>query len=132
MRSPDLCQLGFGSWFRFNRSGERSLVAAAPAKPGVYALRCCGDYQRIAGTSDILYFGSATNREGLKKRLYQYFHPGPTQQTNKRILTMVADCADFEVALVETKSIPEAKMLEATLLEKYETDHGECSENKRH
>jgi hypothetical protein len=45
----------------------------------------------------------------------------------------VADCPDFEIAFVETSSIPEAKMLEATLLERYEADLGELPpENKRH
>lgn len=133
MRSSDLSQQGFGAWSPFNRQAARSLVAKLPAKPGAYVLRCCRDYNRKAGSSDILYIGSATNSEGLKKRLYQYFHPGPTQHTNKRILALVADCADFEVAFIETKSIPEAKALEATLLEKYEIDHGELPpENKRH
>jgi excinuclease UvrABC nuclease subunit len=102
-------------------------------KPGVYAVRCCRDYQRVVGTSDILYIGSATNREGLRKRIYQYFHPGPTQRTNRRILALVGDCTDFEVSFTETKSNPNAKMLEAELLEQYESEHGQLPpENKRH
>jgi excinuclease UvrABC nuclease subunit len=96
-------------------------------------MRCRRDYQRAVGSSDVLYVGSATNAQGLKTRLRQYFHPGPTQRTNKRIMALVADCTDFEVAFVETKSIPDAKMLEATILEKYERDHGELPpQNLRH
>jgi excinuclease UvrABC nuclease subunit len=133
MRSSDLWQSGFRTWLSFNRSGERSLISALPVKPGVYVVRFCRDYQRKMGSSDVLYVGSATNSQGLRKRLYQYFHPGPTQRTNKRILAIVADCPDFEIAFVETSSIPEAKMLEATLLERYEADLGELPpENKRH
>jgi hypothetical protein len=57
MKSTDLAKHGFGSWFPFNRNGERALVTALPLRPGVYAIRCCRDYQRTIGTSDILYFG---------------------------------------------------------------------------
>jgi excinuclease UvrABC nuclease subunit len=132
MRSTDLPQHGFGTWFAFNRKSEAPLVAALPLKPGVYAVRCCQDYQRRVGRSDIPYIGSAANDEGLRKRMYQYFHSGPTQRTNKRIFALVADCTDFEVSFTETKSNPEAKMLEAVLLETYEREHGELPpENKR-
>lgn len=133
MKSSDLSQQGFRLWVPFNRKGEQSLVTMLSTRPGVYVLRCRKDYTRRIGSSDILYIGSAANRKGLKMRLYQYFHPGPTQRTNKRILALVGDCDDFEVAFIEATSIPEAKMLEATLLEKYESDHGELPpENKRH
>lgn len=133
MRSSNLSKYGFGAWLPFNRKGERALLSLLPREPGVYALKFCRDYPRRIGNSDLLYIGVATNNEGIRKRLYQYFHPGPTQRTNKRILALVADNEDFEVAFAIARSVPEAKMLEATLLENYETDHGELPpENKRH
>lgn len=131
MRSSQL--VGFGAWQQFNRSGERALMLSLPNRPGVYAIRYCKDYPRRIGSSDILYFGSATNQQGLKHRLRQYFHPGPTQRTNLRILAMVGDCFDYEVSVSQTDSAPEAKFLEARLLEQYESEHGELPpENKRH
>jgi excinuclease UvrABC nuclease subunit len=76
------------------------------------------------GISDILYFGKGTNRQGIRHRVRQYFSPGPTRRTNLRILGLVGETADDELAFVETDSIPEAISLEATLLQKYEIDHG--------
>src|SRR5208282_4723797 len=125
MKSSDLSQHGFGTWAPFSRLGERALLPTIPAKPGVYVLRRHKEYPRRVGTSDILYIGSATNQQGLKLRIRQYFHPGPTQRTNKRILALVGDCSDFDVSFVVTTSIPEAKILEAALLEAYEIQHGE-------
>jgi hypothetical protein len=69
----------------------------------------------------------------LKGRILQYFHPGHAQRTNKRILDRVSNSSGCCLAFAVTKSIPEAKMLEASLLEKYEVDHGELPpENLRH
>jgi excinuclease UvrABC nuclease subunit len=133
MRSLELAGYGFGTWWPFNERNESVLLTNLPSRPGVYAIRCCKDYSRRIGSSDILYFGSATNQQGLKHRLRQYFHPGPSQRTNIRILALVGDCSDYEVSIVQTDSIPDATMLEATLLEKYESEHGELPpENKRH
>ena len=132
MRSTDLSGHGFGTWFPFSKAGKFALIASLPAAPGVYAIRCCREFTRNRGSSDILYFGSATNAQGIKNRIRQYFSPGPTQRTNIRILALIGDCDDYELAFVVTMSIPEAKMLEATLLEKYEGEHGELPpENKR-
>lgn len=80
---------------------------------------------RKKGSSDIFYFGKATNQQGLKHRIRQYFSPGPTQRTNIRILSLVGESNDYELAFVETASRPDAIMLEANLLDKYEAEHGE-------
>jgi excinuclease UvrABC nuclease subunit len=108
------------------------MLSQVPSSPGAYAIRCVTAYPRRIGSSDILYFGSATNQQGLKNRLRQYFHPGQTQRTNLRILGLIGNCSDFEVSVAATESIPKAKFLEATLLEQYEAEHGELPpENKR-
>lgn len=133
MKSSDLTKYGFGIWLPFNRANEPTLLSQLPTRPGAYAIRCCTPYQRRVGSSDILYFGSATNSQGLKHRLRQYFHPGPTQYTNIRILNLVGGSSDFEVSVAPTDSIPDAKFLESTLLAAYEAEHGELPpENKRH
>lgn len=132
MKSSDLASYGFGVWSPFSKLAKSSLIASLPSRPGVYAIRYCQESTRGTGTSDILYFGPATNAQGIKNRIRQYFSPGPTQWTNIRILVLMGDCADYELAYVATDSIPEAKMLEAVLLEKYEREHGELPpENKR-
>jgi hypothetical protein len=98
----------------------------------VYVIRRRQSYQRRLGESDICYVGSAVNQQGLKMRIRQYFHPGPTQLTNKRILALVGDSSEFELAFVEGESMPQAKMLEATILDNYERDHAQLPpENKR-
>jgi excinuclease UvrABC nuclease subunit len=132
MRSTDLTSHGFGTWTPFTKVGKTALFAALPSKPGVYAIRCCRDFTRSKGVSDILYFGKGTNQNGLKHRIRQYFSPGPTQRTNLRLLALIGDSADYQLASVAMKSSPEAIMLEATLLELYEAEPGELPpENKR-
>ena len=131
MRSDDLAVQGFGKWYPFNKSAKRRLIAALPNKPGVYAVRSCRDYSRCTGSSDILYIGSAANYRGLKNRIGQYFSPGPTQTTNIRILGLVGDSADFEIAFATVPSAREAKPLEASLLALYEKDHFELPPQNR-
>jgi hypothetical protein len=133
MRSTALAQYGFVVWLPFNGKGERALLAAFPLRPGVYALRCCVDHQRTVGTSDIVYIGSATSHEGLRRRLYQYFHPGSTERTKGRIPPTEASSTGFEVSFVATESKTDAETLKASLLARYESEHGQLPpENKRH
>ena len=133
MQSADLTKYGFGAWLPFNRPNETALLSQLPMGPGAYAIRHIVPYVRRVGYSDILYFGSATNSQGLKIRLHQYFHPGPTQRTNLRILHLVGNCNDFEVSVTPTDSSPDAKFLESSLLTAYKAEHGELPpENKRH
>jgi hypothetical protein len=130
MNSADLSSAGFRQWTRFNRSSEKQLLLIAPQQEGVYAIRRRTPFQRRRGTSDIVYVGSAVNRVGgLQTRCRQYFHPGPTQHTNKRILALCGDCDDFEIAFFIVKP---AKGMESDLLNRYEVEHGELPpENRR-
>ncbi len=132
MRSTDLCAHGFGGWTPFTKAGKAALIATLPNKPGVYAIRCCRDFTRRVGTSDILYFGKGTNQDGLKHRIRQYFSPGHSQRTNLRLLALIGDTADYELAFVATPSTSVAVAQEAMLLELYEAGHGELPpETKR-
>ena len=126
MNSSDLGQQGFRSWGAFNFANERSLLAAAPTNKGVYTVRAKKPQQRRIGQSDIMYFGKATNYEGLKRRLTQYYHPGHSQTTNLEIRRQIEIAPDdFEVAWVTCESEEEAKRLEARLVEEFLSDHGE-------
>jgi len=132
MMSSDLAGYGFGPWWPFSRLQERTLLATVPKAIGAYAIRRREPFQRVLGQSDLLYVGCATNAQGLNLRLRQYFHPGPTQRTNRRILEVIGTSGDFEVAVAVSESIAAARALEATLLERYERDHGELPpENRR-
>jgi hypothetical protein len=132
MKSSDLSSYGFGVWLPFSKVGKPQLIAALPSRPGVYAIRWCREFVRKKGTSDILYFGKGTNQQGIKHRIRQYFSPGHLQRTNLRLLALAGDSCEYELAFVETTTGSGAVALEATLLEKYEQDHGELPpENKR-
>ena len=123
MNSASLAEYGLVEWVPFHPGNERALLARAPRRPGIYVIRWRITAVDLASDSDLLYIGSAANQQGLNMRLRQYFHPGPTQRTNKRILEMISDSTDFEIAFVVTSGPARAKGLEAELLEQYERDH---------
>jgi hypothetical protein len=122
MKSGDLITFGFVSWHRLNRQNEKSLLAILPSRPGVYAMRGRNP-ERITGSSDLVYFGKTTNSKGLKQRIAQYFHPGPTQRTNHRLLALFGSCDDFELSFVST-SEQDARPLETKLIAMYRQAHG--------
>jgi hypothetical protein len=109
----------FESWYSFNQQrGEE-----APRKKGVYVIRQVTgkSFGRLQGQSDILYIGSTTSRGGLRQRLIQYFHPGPTQWTNRRINEFLKKY-QMEVAWCPCN---EPVNLEHRLLRQYLDDHNE-------
>jgi excinuclease UvrABC nuclease subunit len=133
MNSVDLSAAGFSEWYTFSRATEKSLLRHAPSSPGAYVLRRRQSYPRRIGASDITYIGSAANADGLRGRLRQYFHPGPTQSTNKRILELCGESDQYEVAFTISDSRARAKAVEANLLEHYVAEHGELPpENRRY
>src|SRR5690349_7707900 len=116
MDSAALNAAGFGTRMPFNRANAKTLVDPAPITTGVYAIRCRAPFPRALGTSDVLYVGSARNRDGLRMRLRRYFHPGPTQRTNQRMLARCGDSTDYEVSYVTCDSANAAVRLEAEIL----------------
>lgn len=130
MDSQDLVGIGFKTWLPFNVDSEAYVLARVPNEPGVYAIRRRETFARVRGASDLLYIGSATAagnpyQSGLRLRLRQYFHPGPTQRTNMRLKALIAGSKEYEIgyAVVPSKAI--ATELEADLIERYEKEHGE-------
>src|SRR6266566_8692890 len=125
MTTKDLCADGFQSWSKFNRLSKSDVLKKLPTKFGVYVFRKTTAVGRIRGTSDILYIGSACNQNGLQGRLRQYFSPGPSQFTNKRIMEIVGESEEYEIGWCELALKSEAVALEQRLLERYFEDHGE-------
>jgi len=121
MNSTHLSQFErrFSEWYPFNRHGIKN----APEQPGVYVIRitqgrCFG---RLKGKSDILYIGSCEAKKGLRQRLQQYLHPGPTQWTNRRV-NQLAKEYQMEVAWC---LCDEPRNFEHDLLIRYLKDHDE-------
>jgi hypothetical protein len=123
--SSELAREGFSSWRPFSLASERELLAAAPEAFGVYAVRCLDRHKTRLGQSDLVYIGSAANQRGLKGRIRQYFHYGPTQRTNQRIIRLVGQSTRYEIAFTVSTSPSEVKLLEALLLQRYEAAHGQ-------
>ena len=125
MNSEDLSKTGFSEWQPFNRQTKKELLRSVPKSFGIYAIRRDRPFSRVRGASDILYIGSAANQKGLRGRIRQYFSPGPTQWTNKRILALVADASNYQISWLQTDSIAKAKALEQELFDRYEQEHGD-------
>ena len=98
---------------------------------GVYRVRAKRSQRRLVGDSDIMYFGKATNAEGLKRRLTQYFHPGHLQTTCLKIREQIELPPEgFEVAWTTCES-EEAKRLEARLVREFQSLHVPLSRKMR-
>jgi len=109
----------FDSWHFFTNRN----VQEAPSTTGVYVIRQANGLRigRLKAESDILYIGSTTSKGGLRQRLMQYFHPGPTQWTNQRLNSFLKKYA-MEVAWCPCS---EPTNLEHDLLREYLMDHDE-------
>jgi len=121
MDSKQVSQIykGISEWHPFNKETVKSV----PGQHGIYIFRMAQSkrFGRLKGESDILYIGSTKGGRGLRGRLQQYLHPGPTQWTNKRIHEM-AKKYDMEIGWCLCE---EASNLELQLLHRYFEDHDE-------
>src|ERR1039457_4116839 len=82
MDSASIQTRGVGSWMAFTSDTEPTVLANLPSAMGVYVILLGKHAICRLGASDIAYIGKATNRGGLRGRVRQYFHPGPTQSPN--------------------------------------------------
>jgi hypothetical protein len=87
-------------------------------------MRFSSAQSRVRGASDIAYIGRATNRNGLRGRLRQYFHPGWRQSTNLAMKDRLLRLVELEYGCVG-KETAEAIDLESRLLLAFEGEHGE-------
>lgn len=122
MNSAALLPLGFHSWHALTLSDEKALLRIIPALSGVYTIRCSNP-QRLIGPSDVVYFGKATNANGLKTRIRQYFHPGYGNRTSLRIRAEFSKCTDFELSWIELPP-DQAVETEALLIAAFEKTYG--------
>ncbi len=102
------------------------MLGQLPSAPGVYVVLFDCMHERLVGSSDIAYIGKATNQNGLRGRVRQYFHPGPTQSTNLAMKERLweHDCS-LRVGFTTSKSKADAERLESELLIQFEIEHGE-------
>ena len=125
MDSNTLVQKGFERWQSFNLKAEATLSGGLPNFNGVYVIKNDVSFGRFVGESDIVYIGSAAGDNGLRGRILQYFNPGPTQNTNKRINRILHLHPGLKISYVLIPSADDAIALESSLLGEYERQHGE-------
>lgn len=121
MNTRFLESIGFGTWSPFKKTAERQLLASLPERPGVYIVRGTS-LQLLAGDSDIRYIGVARNGRGLRGRIRQYLHPGPTQATNHFVLGHT-NSGNYDLGFREVATGEEAVVLEKKLLRDFHGGH---------
>jgi len=131
MQSSNLTNYRFLDWLPFSTETQNQLIPALPSKIGVYVIKYKSEFGRFIGESDIVYIGSTTNKGGLKARIRQYFHPGPTQLTNIRINEMLSRKIGFSISFKTTFTKEEARETENLLLGMYYQDHLELPPQNR-
>jgi excinuclease UvrABC nuclease subunit len=124
MDSCSLRERGIVFWDEFSVASENAVLARLPTSPGVYVVRLAEMAPRRRGTSDIAYIGKATNQNGLRGRVRQYFHPGPTQSTNIAMNLRICRVGSaLRVGFIVVESVSTARRLESDLLHQFENEH---------
>lgn len=117
MTAKRLVAEGFCPPLVFSSSEESFLMLNLPRTPGVYVLAEDCD-------SEIRYIGCAANEKGLQQRIRQYFHPGPTQRTNRRINALLQAGGRYLISYRTAPSRHDAQCWESDLLFRFEKTHG--------
>jgi hypothetical protein len=125
MNSSDLAKRGLSPWRPFAIKSERELLGQLPSCHGVYSMRFTRAEARLQGQSDIAYIGRATNSNGVRGRIRQYFHPGWLQPTNLAMKARLVEGLVLECACLAAISREEAIDLKSELLLAFEAEHGE-------
>jgi len=131
MRSPDLSAYCFTDWRDLPDSrATGGALENAPRAPGVYVMRAYTDFGRWIGESDIVYIGSSKD---VRQRSGQHV-PSPDSWVEiDRVPNAINEgFGPFEVAWVTAASANGAKDLEAELLVRYVSHHGELPPLNRH
>jgi excinuclease UvrABC nuclease subunit len=125
MDSNSLSRKGFERWQDFSLKAEATLSSGLPTSNGVYVIKNDISFGRFVGESDIIYIGSASDENGLRGRILQYFNPEPTQITNKRINGILHLRPGLKISYVLKASVDDVNALESSLLKEYDRQHGE-------
>ncbi len=92
----------------------------------MYAVLFSEQQPREQGRSDIAYIGRAANQNGLRGRIRQYFHPGPTQTTNIAMKRRLSEPSiGLRLGYATTATVAGAKALESELILGFKVEHGE-------
>lgn len=126
MDADSLSARGFIGWELFSVATEHNILGGLPIASGVYAIVLSANKVCRRGSSDIGYISRAINQGGLRGRIRQYFHPGPTQTTNIIMKERLSDSTlSLRLGYIITAAKAEAKRLESDLLLEFETQHGQ-------
>ena len=124
MDSNSLSQKGFERWQDFSLKAEATLSTGLPTSNGVNIIKNSKSFGRFVGEYDIIYIGSASNENGLRVTILQYFKPEPMQSTNKRINRILHLRPGLKISYVLKPSTDDANALESSLLKEYDRQHG--------
>jgi hypothetical protein len=126
MNADDLVTHGFGNWEPFSATVERDLLLRIPTTYGVYVVVLPVAQSLRRGCSDVGYIGRAVYQTGLRGRVRQYFHPGPTQSTNRAMRERLDDVTlQLRIGCKATTTESAARRLESDLLLEFESQHGQ-------
>ena len=125
MDSNTLSRKGVERWQGFNLKAEATLSSGLPTFHGVYVITNDISFGRFVGESDIVFIGAASGENGLRGRILEYFNPGPTQSTNKRINGILHLRSGLKISYVLKPSADDANALVSSLLNEYDKQHGE-------
>lgn len=127
-----LRERGLASWMAFTKTSEREVIGTLPSSHGVYVILLGVSEPRRRGMSDIAYIGKAGNQNGLRGRVRQYYHPGPTQRTSRAMNErLCAPGCVLRIGVLTTGSASEAALLESELLDAFEREHEELPPHNR-
>lgn len=117
MKSKDLQEMYEGTCFLFTKEN----MCKIPKQSGVYTIFHEKILTHIIGESDIVYIGKSD--EDLQKRLKEYFNPGPSQETNKKINRFLRIKGKKWILVIPVVNKAEARDFENELLKKFRNDH---------
>jgi excinuclease UvrABC nuclease subunit len=109
----------WSDWFDINNN---NIKESLPEQPGVYEIRTKFEINRLRGSSDLVYIGSAA--DSLKNRLTLKLF-GNWTGLDRADKWLFSHANSLEVHYITTESEKDAKYLEGLLLWKYENEHWE-------
>jgi len=80
----------------------------------------------MRGESDIAYIGKAGNKDGIKRRISQYYYPGHDNRTSLRMKEVhLVEHSDLVLGYRVVTGKEAAETAERELLRRFKEEHGE-------
>ena len=106
-----LAENGLADWHVM--SDECKLLSLLPSNIGVFVITKVGNEgQEI----EFIHCGIGVNQKGLKNRIRQIYHPGPTQSTNQNIKNRLDSGQALQLSYKVCESNYAAKELKAKIM----------------